>query len=248
MTTLARRALMLLAFASAPTAVIAADASSIAAPTFRTGDEWLYHSVIEQGTTGFTEGSYEVKVQDVRDDALVIGIKREGAPTDFQDQQRGLDWSEQRLLDGKLTATDRPYAFPMAVGKTWDVDYDDPTRHGLQTSTHVHRTYKVTGWEDVTTPAGTFHAIKVEVHGTLKAQIAASNGGVGGIANTPGSSTAIVHTQNTPAHVEYATTYARIDYAPEVKSFVKSIHETYNAGGVRIHSETRTLESFKPAA
>jgi hypothetical protein len=33
-----------------------------------------------------------------------------------------------------------------------------------------------------------------------------------------------------------------------VKTFVRSIHETYKAAGVRIHRQTRTLQSFKPAS
>lgn len=234
--------------AAAPIAARGAEPASVPAPTFRVGDSWIYDATIERGTMGFTEGAYEVRIEDVRDDGMIMGVKRQNAPRNYQDQERGLDWSERRLVDGTPTVGERPYDFPLSVGKTWTVDYDDMTRYGLQTSTHVHKTFKVTGWEDVTTPAGAFHALRIEGHGTLKAQIAASNGTIGGGTQTPGSATAIVHTQATPAHVEYGTQYVRVDYVPEIKSFVKSVQETYNASGVRTHRETRTLESFKPAS
>ena len=226
----------------------AAEPSSLSAPALTVGDEWVYDSVVEQGTSGFQENHYQVRIEDIRDDGLIVGIKRQGAPTAFKDQEMGTDGSERRLEDGRPVTGDRPFDFPMAVGKTWEADFEDPTRYGLQTSAQVHKVYKVTGWEDVHTPAGDFHALKIEAHGTLKAQIAAGGGVVGGAVAGAGEATSILHSQIAPAHVNYATTYVRVDYAPEVRSFVKSVRETYNASGVRIRRETRTLESFKPAS
>ena len=225
-----------------------ADPAAIPAPDLKAGDAWVYDGVVEQGASGYAETHWAVQVEEVRDGAAIIGIKRQGAPTAFQDHEFGRDWSEHLLAEGQPIVGERPYDFPLNIGKSWVVDYDDPVRHGLQTSTHVHKTFKVVGWEDVVTPAGHFHALRIEGRGTLKAQIASSTGGVSGMASSPGDTTAVIHAQSTPSHTEYATTYGVTDYAPEVKSFVKSVHETYNASGVRIRRETRILESYKPAA
>ena len=238
-------ALMMLALGPAARA---AEPASIPAPTLKVGDEWVYDSTVERGTSGFQEGRYDVRIEDIRDDGMIVGIKRQGAPTAFQDQQMGLDWSEHRLNEGRPVTGDRPFDFPLTVGKTWETDFDDLTRYGLQTSAHVHKSFKVTGWEDVHTPAGDFHALKIEGHGVLKAQIAAGGGVVGGATVGAGESTSVLHSQLTPAHENYATTYVSVDYAPSVKAFVKSVHETYNGSGVRIRRETRVLESFKPSA
>ena len=239
--------LAVLAGVSVAVPAFAADPASVAAPDVKTGDAWVYDSTVEQGASGFSKALYAVQIDDVRDDTLIVGIKPQGAPTAFVDHEMGLDWSDHRLSDGQSVTTERPFDFPMAIGKSWVVDYDDPVRHGLQTLTHVHKTCRVTGWEDVVTPAGTFHALRIEAHGMLKADVAASTGGVSGVSNAAGSATTIVHAQSTPAHVEYGTTYARIYYAPQVKGLVKSVHETYNASGVRTHRETRLLQSYKPA-
>ena len=55
-----------------------------------------------------------------------------------------------------------PFSFPLSVGKTWDVVYD---RAFGSVWAHLERHYRVVGWEDVTVPAGRFHALKVVMDG-----------------------------------------------------------------------------------
>ncbi len=221
---------------------------SVPAPNFRPGDSWLFDETVERGVSGFSETRYDLKVERVDDGSMVIGIKRDGAPSDYQDHVDGLDWSLRHLVDGREEVTARPYAFPLVVGKTWTADYTDAQRHGLQTSAHYHWTYKVAGFEDITVPAGTFHAVKIEAKGVFEAQMAAGSGAVAGLAGSDQDKTAIVHSQFTPAHTEYASLHSVFDYSAQVKAAVKTVEEVYNSDDVRVRLTIRSLVSTRPAS
>ena len=150
-------------------------------------------------------------------------------------------------MDGQQTVTGRPFAFPMSVGKTWTADFVDPTVHGRQTSTHVRTSYRVAGLEDVTTPAGVFHAYKVVAEGTLEAQLSAASTGVGGVTTTPSGATTVTHVDRSGPTTLHATTYEEFFYDPRVKYFVKSLEEQYDSNNVRVSRMTQKLKSFKVA-
>ena len=243
-----RAALVLLAFPAASAPALAADPSAVPAPSFRAGDAWVYERSFESGPTGFSSDRVALQIEQVRGDALVVGVKKDGAPGAFEDHITGLDWSQRRVVDGEETTTSRPFDFPMAVGKTWKTDFVDPNRHGLQISSHVQTTYKVIGWEDVATPAGTFHALRIEAKGSVKAQIAPSSSVIGGAATSAGDATIVAHSQVTGAHTAYFTTFSALDYVPSVKYYVKSVEEQYNSENVRTRRSTDVLASFKAAS
>ena len=222
--------------------------ASVPAPSFKPGDGWLFDETVERGASGFSETRYDLKVERVDEDTMVVGIKRDGAPSDFQDHVDGLDWSLRHLVDGREEATARPYDFPLVVGKTWTADYTDAQRHGLQTSAHYHWTYKVVGFEDITVPAGTFHAIKIEAKGVFQGQMAAGSGAVAGVSGSDQDKTALVHSQSIPAHTDYASLHSVFDYSPGMKVAVKTVEEVYNSDDVRIRLTTRSLVSIKPAS
>ena len=225
----------------------AAEVQSVAAPQFKAGDGWVFERSIERGTTGFTSERLALQIEQVRGDTMVVGIKIDGAPGAFEDHIAGLDWSQRRVVNGEETTTSRPFNFPMSVGKTWKADFVDPNRLGPQLSSHVQTTYKVVGWEDVATPAGTFHALRIEGSGSVKAQMAPSASVIGGAAASPGDATLVTHSQVTAAHDAYFTTFSVLDYVPSVKYYVKSVEEQYNAENVRIRRSTDVLSSFKAA-
>lgn len=225
----------------------AAEPASLPAPELKTGDAWVFDRAIERGTSAFTNQRYDFRVEHVGADTMVVGIKLDGSPVDFEDHAMGSDWSQRRMIDGKQTVTGRPLAFPLAVGKTWTSDYVDPTRHGLQTSADHHETYKVTGWEDVTTPAGTFHTLKIESDDKVKAQLMAANGAIAGALATGDSSTIVAHADHSGPKTVYAEFFSTFYYAPEVKYWVKMIKEDFNSESVRTQKQTDTLVSYKPA-
>ena len=230
---------LLLALASPPAAA--------PAPTLSVGDTWTYDRVYERGSAGFDERRVDLRIDRVGAETMVVGIKPSGAPRDFEDHLSGLDWSQRRLLNGQQTVTGRPFAFPMFVGKTWTAEFTDPTVRGRQTSTHTKTSYRVAGLEDVTTPAGVFHAYKVVAEGTLEAQMSAAAGGVSGVTATPSGATTVTHVDRSGPTTAHATTYEELFYDPKVKYFVKTVEEQYDSNNVRVSRMTQTLQGFKVA-
>ncbi len=227
---------------------LAADPKSVAAPDLKAGDSWVFDRAHEQGTTGFSQRRLLLRIERVGTDTMVLGIKEEGAPKDFEDHLMGVDWSQRRLFGTEDTVTGRPFEFPLAIGATWSIDYVDPRRLGTRTSAHIHSVHKVVGWEDVTTPAGTFRALKIEANGTEEDQFVVPSVAVSGSTASPISgATSIAHAQRGGTGVQHVILYAALYYVPDVKYFVKTIEEVYNSENVRISRDTQTLVSFKPA-
>lgn len=222
--------------------------SVVPAPDIKPGDTWLFDRATERGTSGFADQHLDLKVERVDGDTMVVGIKLDGAPVDFQDHLLGSDWSERRMIDGQQTTTGRPLSFPLEIGKNWESDYSDPERHGLQTSAEHHETYKVVGWEDVTTPAGTFHALRIDSDDKVKAQIMGASGAVGGALATSDGSTVVAHTEKSGPHVVYGEVRSSFYYVPSTKYWVKSVEEVYDSDNIRTKRETDVLLSFKPAS
>ena len=213
-------------------------------PNVGVGDTWTYDRTAERGPQGFNDQRLDLRIERVGADTMVVGVKPMGSPRDFEDNIVGLDWSKRRLVDGRQTVTGRPLTFPMTIGKTWSTDYVDPTPHGRQLSAHFTTRYRVVGMEDVTTPAGSFHAYKVVGEGGIEAQFAPAAGAVSAVTATPTGATTVTHLDKAAASVEHATTYEEFFYDPKVKYFVKSVEEQYNKENVRTSRITQTLQAY----
>ena len=234
-----------LALAAVPALAIAADSAPIPAPSIKPGDEWVFDRSHQAGTAVFNQRRLRFRVESVSGDKMVVGLKPDGAPTDFEDHGMGSDWSQRRLLDGKETVTGRPLNFPLTIGKSWTADYVNPNRYGLQTSARFHTTYKVSGWEDVTTPAGTFHCIKVEADTQIEAHLEASSTAVAAATTVAGEATTVGHVGRTPERTVHALEHEEFFCAPEVKYWVKSTKEQFNEQDVRTSKDSDVLESYK---
>jgi hypothetical protein len=218
---------------------------AVAAPTLSTGDSWVYDRRFERGTNGFADRRVVLRIDRVDDDQMLVGIKQDGAPGNFQDHMTGLDWSIRRIIDGKQTVTARPFAFPLTIGKTWTADYTDGQPHGNQQSIRSHTAYRVVGWEDVTVPAGTFHALKIEASGETETRLAHAASQT--IISAPGAAAISSNAGSGPTTVDQIS-HTILYYAPDVRYFVKTIRENYDAGNVLIQRETEELASFSPAS
>ena len=226
---------------------LAADLKSTPAPSFKVGDTWVFDQTIEKGQTGFSQVRIDLAIERLNDSTMMVGIKRDGAPTAFEDHVVGKDWSLREVIDGQETATTRPFTFPMSVGDSWTIDYTDSIRRGAQTSLHVHQTYKVVGWEDVTVPAGTYRALKIEANGVDNGTIQTPAAAVGGAVAGAGGATTIMHTQRGGQSVLTRKSYDEIYYVPELNSQVKSVEEQYNSEDVRVSRQTRVMVAYKKA-
>jgi hypothetical protein len=236
---------LLLIVIAAP--AMANDPRNVQAPALSVGDSWIFSDTVEKGTNGFDQKVLDMTIERLNGATMVIGIKRDGAPGGYEDHMVGADWSKRQVVDGEEQATSRPFNFPLHVGQSWTIDYTDPTRRGNQLSAHVHRTYKVVGWEDVTVPAGTFHAVKVEADGVDEGLLEVPSTAAGGTA--VGSTGAVSFSQ---AHRGGRGTltrryYSELYYVPSTKNYVKSVEEQYNTDNVRVVRSTRVLVSYKPA-
>lgn len=227
-------------------ALAAADPVSVPAPTLNPGDTWVYDQALQRGTNGFSQSRLDLKIERVGADTMVVGIKPDSAPIQFEDHIAGTDWSIRRIVDGQETVTGQPFSFPLVVGKTWTSDFADSRPLGLQLSGRYHTVYKVVGWEDVVTPAGTYRALKIEANGTIEAQMAAAAAAAGGGVVTSSGGTATSRVARSPAHTAHGLEYKEFYYVPAVKYYVKSVEEVYNGDNVLTHRDTRTLVSFKP--
>lgn len=227
---------------------LAAEPASIPQPSFQTGDSWVFDATAENGRGGFGEHRYEMKVERVGADTMVVGAKTDGSPGGYVDRIWGLDWSKRLLVDGAETVTAKPLAFPLTTTSTWTSDYVDSTPRGVQVSEHVRATYKVVGWVDVVVPAGAFHALKIEENGTTDIRVnlpaTIANGAVGAASGT----TSFAHAERPRSGVVHHLSYTEIYYVPEIKNFVKVVQETYNSDNVRLINQTDVLVSFKPGS
>jgi hypothetical protein len=178
---------------------------------------------------------------------MLVGIKLDGSPRAPEELKVDLDWAQTRTVNGAETLIGRAFSFPMTVGKTWTVDFTDPTPRGQQSNTHVKRTYKVLGWEDITVPAGTFHALKIEDRGTLDARISIPATAAGAVMATASGGTTVTHIQKAASGDIHQTLYGLVYYVPDVKYFVKTLDEHYSTDNVRVSRESEELVSFKPA-
>jgi hypothetical protein len=135
------------------------------APAYRVGDRWVYH-----GDDGF-----RVKTEwDETHEVTAIGA--EGITTRFTltggvALTRAELWAAPgqvkigAVYDNVTRRFDVPlqrYDFPLAPGKVWNQwvwNYNEFTKERGQ----INRYVRVSGWEKVTTPAGTFDALKMQV-------------------------------------------------------------------------------------
>ena len=216
-------------------------------PPIKAGDTWVFDQTEQRGPTGFGEQRIDLTVERTDGDTMLVGIKRDGAPTGYEDHVVGLDWSQRHLVNGQEVPTTRPLSFPMKIGQNWTVDFSDATRRGMQISLHVHRTYKVAGWEDVTVPAGTFHAIKVEAAGVSDAVVVTPNAVVGGAAASPLGGSTFTRSQKGGTGTRSVRTHDVLYYVPAVNNWVKSIEEQFNNDDVLVKRDTRTMVSYRLA-
>ena len=227
-------------------AAIAQPASEVQTPQFKLGDTWVYERTVQRGATGFNEGHWQLSIDRIDDDSILLGQKPEGSPNAPQEQLRGRDLRYLRNVDGQQTTTGRPAAFPLSVGRTWTTEFTDPAADG-HGPVHWRLSYRATGWNDGVTPAGRFHAIHIEAKGQRSTTNTASTT-VAETTSTPEGSTTVVRQKTAAPGPTSGLSYRSYDYAPEVREFAKTVYDDYNSENVRTRRTVQTLVSFKLAA
>ena len=160
----------------------------------------------------------------------------------------GADWSRSRSVNGQQTIINQPLSFPLADGKSWIVDYTEAELNRLHSSEHFKTTYTVVGAEDVTVPAGTFHAIKIEAEGEWTATMAAAQSNLTGTRTDATGATTVTQSNKVQPKTFSGRLYKAFWYVPSVKRWAKSLEEYFDANGVRSERAVEELESFKMSA
>jgi hypothetical protein len=162
-------------------------------PALRENNHWVYQHTREN-RTGWHQLRAEITVTRVASSSVSISVKAVGSTMPPSEQLTNPDWSRSRNVNGKMITVSQPLAFPLSVGKAWQIDYVEQNPNRQHSSEHFHYPYKVLGWEDVTVPAGTFHALKIESEGEWSAVVAPSEAAASGTRVDAQGSTTVVQT------------------------------------------------------
>jgi hypothetical protein len=222
--------------------------TAVAASVLEVGDNWVFERTIDRGPDHVAHRRVDLRISRIDENAMLVRAKSRGTLTTDQDYRVGLDWTQTRVLDGQPTVTGRPFKFPMAPGDSWTVEFRQAELHDGQTNTHWNVLYQVVGWTDVTTPAGSFHALEIKETGSTEAERT--------ISQTVSATTSATHRRPTARdQAKHAlrqliknTVYGEFYYVPSIKYYVKYVQEQYDTDNVRTGRDEDVLVSFKPGA
>lgn len=132
----------------------------IKAPYIEVGDCWSYRAENIFFRNRERLENYEICVTHVdRAKNAVMAVARLSGKDKEIDLMYQTDWAVIESITGNLFSPPaRYFKFPMKVGDEYSVEF------GIKNNDEgwAKWTFKVTGWESVTVPAGTFRALKIE--------------------------------------------------------------------------------------
>jgi hypothetical protein len=222
-------------------------AQTAPAPTLQPDDTWTYRRTTETTQNNvWRQIHFEGSIVRNSGSTVLIRNREVDSPNPPREILINSDWSTFRSLAGKETVVHRPYAFPLTLGKTWDLEFTDdhPNNKNHKSETRKLK-YRVVDWEDIEVPAGKFKALKIEADGVWTGEIAPKV--VANVTTQAGEqgTTAAAQTTKVTAETVTGRLYQAYWYVPEVKREVKSVEENYDTSGVRSARFTNELESFK---
>ncbi len=226
----------------------AAVAQNISQPVLQPQDTWTYRRTTETRPDVWRQVHFVGTVLRNSGNTVLLQNKEVDSPNPPREILINSDWSNFRSLSGKETVVHRPFAFPISVGKTWDLEFTDdhPGNKGHKSETRRLK-YRVVGWEDVEVPAGKFKALKIEADGAWTGEVAPRTAASIATQSSAQGTTAAAQTVNVTAETVTGRLYQAYWYVPEVKREVKSVEENYDTNGVRSARFTNELESYKVA-
>jgi len=149
-----------------------AAAQQIERPKSMAQYQWTTLETVQKGLASH-QSQIEITVLRSDPSELLVAVKEVGSNMPAVERSTDPDWSRARNLDGKQVVVNPPLAFPLTVGKRRVIDYTDHhPRNRAHASEQFHEDYVVTGWRNVTVPAGTFRALKIEANGEWTADLA----------------------------------------------------------------------------
>ena len=220
-------------------------AQSVEAPVLKPGDSWTYKLTEERAPSSWVQSRSDFVVERITASAIYFTVKQSGSTQIPREILSGPDWSRMRDVNGKETVVNRPFAFPLTVGKTWEIQYTELNPNKGHKSEQWSHKYTVVGYEMVEVPAGKFNALKIESEGRWTAQMEPGQSVVQEAQTSSNSTVMVTKIDRASDKPVSGRTYKAFWYAPEVRRWVKSVEEFYSSGGVRSERSASELESFK---
>jgi len=233
-----------LTFCFAMLAAFPALADSVPQPDIKAQDSWTYAETTQlNGKWG--QKHMEYTVERASKAGILLSTREVGSNQAANEQLVNPDWSRSRSVNGKDTVVNRPLAFPLEPNKAWVIDYTEDHPNRAHKSERFQSPYSVVGWEDVTVPAGTFKALKIEADGSWTAEIEPATNSANLARNDSQGTTEVHQTANITATTATGRTYKAFWYVPAIKRWVKYDEEYYGNNGGLTERHAGELESYK---
>src|SRR5260221_6465245 len=159
------RRLARIALFAASFACIAQD-GLVAKPAVKPGDRWVYRQIDNERQRRGGKAQYTVVFANDKVIQVVVDRPRKGNDVD---ETYTAEWNAIASVDGSNISPHMGLLkFPLAVGASWPVVYENTAPHKGAFRVKHERTAKVIGWEEVRVPAGRFRAPKIEVDGAVQ--------------------------------------------------------------------------------
>lgn len=162
------RFLVFVALAGGSIASLFADDEPVRAPYVERGDCWTYRAENMQHQS-----------KPIRDYELCVTLVDKSKGTIFavakvKEDEREFDtvysseWAAFASISGRVSTQGASiYKYPLKVGDAYSTDYDFRDARLGPNAGRTKWDMNVVGWEDVTVPAGTFRALRIEGHGKV---------------------------------------------------------------------------------
>jgi hypothetical protein len=149
-----------------------ADRGTVAAPEVRAADVWTYRQI--DAYTGIDRGVFRLEVEGVSADAIearLTGAENQPASESYTRQwgwrqvsNRGWDWLTRLAYASPTVVFSPPFdstPFPLRAGQSWsDSGFAIDPQTGARIA--IESTSKAACWEQVSVPAGSFVALRIE--------------------------------------------------------------------------------------
>jgi hypothetical protein len=242
---------ILVALCSILLSVSIASAETVDRPKVKGGDTWAYRVTNEQTPNQamrtpaqWTEKYYEVEVTRVGSTGLLVSRKERSSRLPPIETVVGLDWSRYRSVNGEETVVNQPFKFPLEQGKSWELKYVEDRPNSLYKYIETRLKYTVTGWEEITVPAGTFKALKVEADGTWKSGLEPSTNTSTTTRTDREGSTVMMHAGKSRPGATTGKLYRAYWYVPEARTYVKAVDENFSSNGTLSRRTIEEMDAF----
>jgi hypothetical protein len=215
-------------------------------PVFKAKDSWTFR-INDRSMNGETKERH-VAISIVRSNANSILQSAKATDSSMPPIEKllGADLSLSTSISGKEVIVHKPFNFPMESGKKWTISYlrENPNK---KVKTHwTELRYEATGWEEVSVPAGTFRAFKVEAEGTWRDEFNPTPLTAGSATQMDKDGSVIVVKNQRPMTPAPLTgkIFRSYWFVPAVKREIKNVEEQFNSDGSLATRSTWELESF----